>query len=248
MKLPNKPVLLLLVSTLMLLISVYTLNAGAVPQADAPGYELPDPPESPDEPDPDPQPQPDSPNSANPCLPSTPSPVNLDPFVGHVSEPGMPLGFSLGQAVALSDDCISFLRTKATGEGIAQVGISLKGDGTDLMRMTIRDAGIPAGTTFVRTANVSDCETLGFGVWASGNPVWHVTVGPKTPTFYNGAFLARPGFPVPVSIASSVIVAESIYFDRPVLWWFDTEAYWSQETFWKLFDGKQVDFLYIGKL
>lgn len=235
-----------IIITFVVLLNIYTQSALGLPRNDAPGPEFPEPTEMPIEPDaPDPIPQPVPPNPPNPCLPSMETPVNWDPTVGHISEPGMPLGFPLGPTAILSDECIQFLRTKATGEKSAVLGVSLRGDGTHVMRMTIRD-GTPAGTTFVRFANISTGETVGFGVWDLGNQIWHVTVGPNTPNFFNGVLIRRRDAPLAANIPPSVPVADTIFFDRPVLWWFDSEAYWSTETFWKLFDGKQVDFVYIG--
>ncbi|NJD07850.1 MAG: hypothetical protein FIA97_15355 [Methylococcaceae bacterium] len=157
----------------------------------------------------------------------------------------MPLGIPLGYSAQLSDECIQFIRTKASGGTTAEVAISLKGDGTDPTRMVIRD-GAPAGTTFIRFANTSTGETVGFGAWDLGSQIWHVTVGPNTPNFFNGILLRHRDAPVDPNVPASAPTADTVFFDRPVLWWFDTEAYWSPETFWKLFEGKQVDFVYLG--
>ena len=235
-----------LVVTFAVLFSGYTLTALAVPGSNAPGPEFPEPTDPPIEQDPPaPTPQPNPPDSPNPCLPSVFTPVNWDPTVGHVSEPGMPLGVPLGQGTELSDECVQFLRTKASGENSAVVAVSLRGDGTDATRMTIRD-GAPVGTTFVRFANISSDETVGFGAWDQGSQIWHVTVGPNTPQFFNGVLVRRRDAPPDANILPSVPTADTVFFDRPVLWWFDSEAYWSPDTFWKLFDGKQVDFVYVG--
>ncbi|MEQ1637827.1 MAG: hypothetical protein ABL903_14175 [Methylococcales bacterium] len=251
MNMSDKNKHLIFVTLLVLLCSIFSQNVMSQPERNSQVPELPEPPDLPEDqgdpdpqPGPDPQPDPNSMDQKNPCVSINPNPAVWEPTVGQISEPGMPFGFPILPAKDVSDECIEFLRNTATGDDIAVFAISLKGDGSNVMSLTMRE-GAPEGTTYIKNANVSTTETIGFGAWNAGSQVWHIIVWPKTPSS-NGVWLRQPNILQPFNVFQSTVEAQTIFFDRPVLWWFDPEAYWSPSTFWKLFSGKLVDFTYFG--